>query len=438
MAIIGSGIEHNIRRHARHAQRDIAAPATIVKRSVPAAPHFVIYADEWQSGQTRPPAASQLTGWNTFILSFLMINGAADQALLWEQISASTRAAVKAEYAAAGISLMVSAFGSTDAPTSNGADAAATARSMAAWVKKYDLDGIDVDYEDFNAINAGNGKAEQWLITFTQTLRDNLPAGQYIITHAPVAPWFSKSNYPAGAYAKVFEAVGNDIDWFNVQFYNQAEYTNCAGLLTKSSNAFPKSSIFEIHETLGVPLNKLVIGKPSEAGMADNGYMAPALLASCVQQAKSQGWNAGIMAWEYTPTIHTFISASRLLAFPISGGGGVALPHSSSSTAAAATSTATARTQSAKFTTSTSVKATGTASSAASTETSKVPSDPINVANPTSCNGVKAWSKDTVYWGEDKVTYSGKVYTAKWWTEGDVPGAVADQWERVWVPGTKC
>ena len=42
---------------------------------------------------------------------------------------------------------MVSAFGSTNAPTSSGADPVATANTMAAWVKKYGLDGIDVDYE---------------------------------------------------------------------------------------------------------------------------------------------------------------------------------------------------------------------------------------------------------------------------------------------------
>jgi hypothetical protein len=27
-------------------------------------------------------------------------------------------------------------------------------------VKKYQLDGVDVDYEDFDAINAGDGSAE--------------------------------------------------------------------------------------------------------------------------------------------------------------------------------------------------------------------------------------------------------------------------------------
>ena len=42
---------------------------------------------------------------------------------------------------------MVSAFGSTDIPTTTGADPVATANTMAAWVKQYQLDGIDVDYE---------------------------------------------------------------------------------------------------------------------------------------------------------------------------------------------------------------------------------------------------------------------------------------------------
>ena len=55
---------------------------------------------------------------------------------------------------------------------------------MAKWIIANDLDGIDVDYEDFDAINAQDGKAEQWLITFTKTLRQQLPQGKYILTHA--------------------------------------------------------------------------------------------------------------------------------------------------------------------------------------------------------------------------------------------------------------
>jgi len=71
------------------------------------------------------------------------------QALEWTKLSASQRSTIKAQYAAAGVKLIVSVFGATDAPTTNGADPVATANTMAAWVKQFDLDGIDVDYEVF-------------------------------------------------------------------------------------------------------------------------------------------------------------------------------------------------------------------------------------------------------------------------------------------------
>lgn len=135
-------------------------------------------------------------------------------------LSASKRAALKKSYNDAGITLMCSSFGSTDTPTTDGLSATTLANSHAKVVKDLGLQGIDVDYEDMAAINKANGKAEQWLITYTQTLRNLLPAGQYFITHAPVAPWFSPI-YTAGAYTKVNNEAGNDIDWYNVQFYNQ-------------------------------------------------------------------------------------------------------------------------------------------------------------------------------------------------------------------------
>ena len=62
-------------------------------------------------------------------------------------MTAAQRSSIKSQYASAGIKLIVSVFGSTDVPTSTNADPVATANTMAAWVKTYNLDGIDVDYE---------------------------------------------------------------------------------------------------------------------------------------------------------------------------------------------------------------------------------------------------------------------------------------------------
>jgi len=292
--------------------QDFAAAAA------PAAPRFVIYSDQFVSGLTGPPPVSQVNGFNVFILSFLLTEGAFDKAEEWTQLSASQRATIKSQYAAAGIKLIVSLFGSTDAPTSTGADPIATANTMAAWVIQFGLDGVDVDYEDFNAINAGDGKAEAWLTTFTQQLRVKLPAGQFILTHAPVAPWFSPNKFGGGAYLTVNKNVGNLIDWYNVQFYNQgtSEYTTCSGLLTTSSNTWPKSAVFQIAAS-GVPLNKLVIGKPANTGEASNGFMSTSTLAGCVNQAKAQGWNAGVMVWEFPGASATWIQQVRAQAFPV-------------------------------------------------------------------------------------------------------------------------
>ena len=45
--------------------------------------------------------------------------------------------------------------------------------------------------------------------------------GEYIVTHAPVAPWFSPGKFPSGAYLTIDQTVGDLIDWYNIQFYNR-------------------------------------------------------------------------------------------------------------------------------------------------------------------------------------------------------------------------
>ena len=97
-----------------------------------------------------------------------------------------------------------------------------------------------------------------------------------------------------------------------MQFYNQGLYGDCTGLLTKSGGAFPGSSLFEIPKH-GIPLSKLVIGKPATAADATNGYMSPATLGSCVKKAKAKGWNGGVMVWPVRPSPSLPLSHMRWL-----------------------------------------------------------------------------------------------------------------------------
>jgi len=289
--------------------------------SVQPGPHWAIYWDAWVDGQNGLPDLSRVRGYNVLLLSFLLLSGAADQALAWTLLDNTTRTASKSVFSNAGIKLMVSAFGSTDVPVSAGADAVTTANSMAAWVQQWSLDGIDVDFEDFGAIDAADGVAEQWLIDFTHTLRAALPAGNYIITHAPVAPWFSPI-YKAGAYLKVHQEAGNAIDWYNVQFYNQGdtEYTTCSGLFIASSSAWPQTAVFQIASS-GVSLSKIVIGKIGIPSDAANGYMDPATLSRCLALARIRGFNGGVMVWEYPDAMSSWIITARGTTWPVFGAG---------------------------------------------------------------------------------------------------------------------
>ncbi|KAI8614502.1 glycoside hydrolase superfamily [Chytriomyces sp. MP71] len=264
----------------------------------------VVYNDQTQyvSGSAYPASLGvpgyASTTYNVFNLAFWLRAGAYDAAYYWTQLDVNTRQSYVNAWHNAGQAVMISAFGATDFPT--GADPVATAQNLAKFVIQYQFDGADIDWEDNAAMENGTGEA--WLVSFTTELRKQLPSPRYLISHAPQAPYFfgDKKKYPNGAYLTVDKEVGNLIDWYNVQFYNQGntDYATCDGLLNTSVGSFPNSALFQISAS-GVPLNKIVIGKPiTSAGATNTGYMAPSLLASCVAQAKAKGWDAGVMGWQ--------------------------------------------------------------------------------------------------------------------------------------------
>ncbi|KAI0820329.1 glycoside hydrolase [Trametes gibbosa] len=282
----------------------------LVSRATAPSPAFVIYTDKFVSSDVLPPATS-LAGYNVVALSFLTLNGAVDQALAYANLAADAKTAKKTEYSQAGINVIVSAFGETDQPTTSGADPTSTANTMAQFVLTNALDGIDVDYEDLTAMNKGDGAAEAWVSTFTTTLRQTLPQGQFILTHAPLAPWLSpNAQFAAGAYLTVNKNVGPLIDWYNIQFYNQGLYHDCDGLLNTAGAPFTGSALFEIAAN-GVELNKLVIGKPGSAADANDGFIDPATLGTCIDQAKAKGWSAGVMVFEFPDADAAFIKAAK-------------------------------------------------------------------------------------------------------------------------------
>lgn len=172
------------------------------------------------------------------------------------------------------------------------------------------------------------GSAEAWLILYTEQLRSRLPSPRFLITHAPVSTWFSDQvgRFPGGGYLHVDKQVGNLIDWYNTQFYKSVlllslppliilircysqgagEYSDC-GTLLYHSNKYPHASLFEIAAN-GVPLNKIVVGKPGSFAGAFNGYMDTSTLNNCMTQAEGYGYEGGLAVYEYTYAPYQFVA----------------------------------------------------------------------------------------------------------------------------------
>lgn len=94
------------------------------------------------------PDVSELGYFNRFILAFWEATaGAVDNVQAWTSWDESYRSQVVEAYHDAGIAIMVAAFGSTDLPTTSGRDAKQVAQELASFVKAYNLDGVDIDYE---------------------------------------------------------------------------------------------------------------------------------------------------------------------------------------------------------------------------------------------------------------------------------------------------
>lgn len=224
------------------------------------------------------------------------------------------RTNMKGNYSSGGVKLLISAFGATEYPTTSGYNATDCALKLADYVKRNQLDGVDIDYEDTPAFAAGKGEA--WLITLTTVLRQNLPADA-IITHAPQAPYFGGvSLYPNNAYLAIDQAVGSMINFYNIQFYNQGVglYDTAQGLFNVSGGWAPKTSVNEIIAA-GVPAEKLVVGKPATTGDGNNGWMSGVSLSDAfVANYHYNGWKTGVMFWQFSSDINGGMVSSAISA----------------------------------------------------------------------------------------------------------------------------
>jgi len=123
----------------------------------------------------------------------------------------------------------------------------------------------------------------------------------HLITHAPQGPYFKNDYYRNGGYITVNNKVGSTIDFYNVQYYNQGStlYDTYDGLFISSGGWSTGTSVKEI-AAKGIPMNKIVVGKPVTPSDASNtGWMDMTALGDAATRAyKELNWYGGIMYWQ--------------------------------------------------------------------------------------------------------------------------------------------
>jgi len=76
----------------------------------------------------------------------------------------------------------------------------------------------------------------------------------------------------------------------------------------------------------------------------------------------------------------------------------------------------------------TTIKSTTTMTTAGQTTTSTTTVVTVPTISAGSCAGIAAWSSLIAYTAGQQVTSGGHLWTAKWWSEADVPGGAAGDW----------
>jgi chitinase len=342
--------------------------------------------------------------YNVIILAFWLTSGPTDALAPWvtptSYFSSSTMQTIAGVsspsdaqfrqglinlYHANGIKVLCSAFGSSDYPASAGYDATTIGNNLATFVKTYLFDGVDIDYEDSASFNSA-GLGEQWLVTLTTTLSNQL-SGK-IITHAPQPPYFlGTAQYPYGAYLYIHKQVGNLITWYNVQFYNQGSYYPYNTYNNIFVSAY-NTSVYEMingwnKDKVSIPSSKIIVGKPATSSDVDNtGYISASTLSSIFSQAISHSnpvWNYGFFDWQYSSDYAINFAFSNTVVQAFSS----ASPSTTTTTTTKSPTSATTKSPTAA-TTKSPTSATTTKSP---TSTTKSPTSATTTKSPTSSGG---------------------------------------------------
>lgn len=182
------------------------------------------------------------------------------------------------------------------------------AKLLAGFVKQHQLDGVDIDFEASDMLHrqraAGVGDGRAFLITLTQSLRDELPSPKYLLSHAPQPPYLDL-DWHDGPYLDILKQVSGVVDWVTVQYYNNPGFNDPLPTGVESAGVLATSytHLVGADGTLQWPSSKVLIGKPIYRADAVSGHIPPEKVISEVIQPmlKQYGQSfGGITGWQFS------------------------------------------------------------------------------------------------------------------------------------------
>ncbi|KAF9648538.1 class III chitinase [Thelephora ganbajun] len=281
------------------------------------------------------------------------------------------------------------------------------------------LDGIDLDIE------SGTSTGYPALVNRIRSLASGA-SKKYYVTAAP------QCVYPDAALGGVLNSASFDAIY--VQFYN-----NPCGLQNFNSASKWNFGIWDYWARNVSPNKdvKVYIGAPGSAGGAGGGYVSISTLSSiAVKMRQSYPSFGGVMLWDASQAyVNGRYDLGIKNALKAAGGTGFTYP-TCSAPAYVSGQPYTAGQQVSyngyiwqpKWWTNTvpNHNSNGDWSEISACQGSVTTTSTGQQPTGGQCSGVPAWTSTAVFTGGQMAVYNGRLYKAKWWTQGDIPGTSAD------------
>ena len=109
--------------------------------------------------------------------------------------------------------LLVNAFSSFEDPASKNISASKCAQTLSAFIDSYNLDGVNIDFRDTEAMK--DGKGITWLTVFILSLKRTKESKVFLSLNAEL---FDLERYPINNPIPLEIALGSKIDYYIINY----------------------------------------------------------------------------------------------------------------------------------------------------------------------------------------------------------------------------